>query len=172
MNTQTKTLTAPAPEGYKGQLIAKVEVNGYFSVTGEISTPIERNRGDAQCGGCIHEELSKAFPQLNPLIALHLSDCDGAPMHAEANGWYWLEGAAGGLGGKYHGGSGSYGQTTEKCLSILAEHLRIDLEYARSLVSRAKAGIVTKENFGSIVDSHRPRWKAEAASGLELIASL
>jgi hypothetical protein len=100
----TKKLTAAEPSGYHGQIIATVRTErNYFSVNGEISTPHERSKGDAQVGGCIHEELLKAFPQLAPLVALRLSDLDGVPMHAEANGFYWLAGNLGGLGEQHHG---------------------------------------------------------------------
>lgn len=44
--------------------------------------------------GCDHEYIAEKFPELRPLIALHLCDPDGAPMHSGENGFYfYAEGA-------------------------------------------------------------------------------
>jgi hypothetical protein len=73
----------------------------YFSVTGEIR---RGGASDIDRGGCIHEDILHYWPELAPVVALHSSDENGVPMHAEENGWYWLAGAFGGLGERYHGG--------------------------------------------------------------------
>lgn len=170
------TRTFPAPSGYRGKLIAtaSLEVCGrnkfpHFSVTGEISTAVERASGDFQVGGCIHEEILKVWPEVLPIVALHLSDSpSGEPMDAEANGFYWLAGCVpGGLGEKYHGGSGSGAKTPDECLAILAEHLRMDLDSARVLVATAKESALPKAAFAAVVKGLRPRWKREAEAGLQ-----
>jgi hypothetical protein len=67
----------------------------YFSVVGELwqSKGWYKNGQDGRLRECgmLHERILKAFPQLAPIIALHLADEDGVPMHAVENGRYWLE---------------------------------------------------------------------------------
>lgn len=153
-------LTTRAPKGYKGQIIATAQAyklggnqHPHFSVTGEISTPSERNRDDAQCGGCIHGKILKAFPKLAPLIALHLSNADdGEPMYAVGNGFYDLAGSVSHhFGKKYHMGNSQrhfpctpptdkpwqnteYRLPTEsECLSGLAERIRITIHQATAI---------------------------------------
>lgn len=110
----------------------------HFSVTGELHAALtmrgERIKGKWLAGGCIHDEISEAFPQLQPVIDLHLADDTGEPTHGEANGWYWLAGACGGLGERYHGGSGSDGKSPETCERIFADHIR-DAKTARQIVA-------------------------------------
>lgn len=162
MNTSETILakaifTAPAPKGYTGQIIATAQAyrlggnaHPHFSVTGEISTPRERAKGDAQTCGCIHEHILKAFPFLAPLVTLHLSNADdGEPSYAVANGFYDLAGSVPHhFGEQYHRGNSKqhfpvtaskdkHWQNTEyrlpteaECLAMLAEHLRISLHQA------------------------------------------
>jgi len=99
-------------------------------------------------GGCQHSLVRKLFgDKYDDLIALHLSDINGLPMHAVENGWYWLAGAVDGHHGeRYHGGNskmqhwkddgefdGYREPTPEECLKFLAKHLRITLDEARKL---------------------------------------
>jgi len=194
----TKTLTTAAPAGYKGQIIATVRTeHNCFGVTGEISTERERAKQDAQACGCIHDELLAAFPQLAPLVALHLSDLEGVPMHAEANGFYWLAGNLGGIGERHHGGSGETGKNAIECLNIFAEHMRISDTEAQEISTKAqlafkagfeaadagespdaeefrtKAGNISARNlFHEYVQAQRNRWKMEAEAGLALIQTL
>jgi hypothetical protein len=56
----------------------------YFSLTGRI---VENGRESVS--GAIHKEILEAFPQLEDVAALHLSDIDGKPMHSFENGKYW-----------------------------------------------------------------------------------
>jgi hypothetical protein len=189
--------TFPAPRGYKGQLIATAQLyklggnqKPYFSVTCDISTPAERARGDGQAGGCMHEEIAKVWPAIKPVIDLHLSDDDGAPMHAAANGFYWLAKAAG-ISRKYEPE-----QSPEKCFSILLEHLRISAEEGEAIkakcldafatgansvassevvteaanVARRKAGIAAAEAvFTAYCETLRPRWQQQANDALAII---
>lgn len=64
--------------------------NGHnsFSITGTIERQSKNGRWVDECGGCIHDEISKLFPQLRPLIKYHLVSSDG-PMHYIANSLYW-----------------------------------------------------------------------------------
>jgi hypothetical protein len=60
--------------------------NGHnsFSITGTIYIPGNR---DIEAGGCLHEEIAKAFPELQPYIKWHLCGSD-KPMHYVANTLY------------------------------------------------------------------------------------
>ena len=63
----------------------------HFSVTGEIYNPRSRRAGGdgTITGGAIHDLAVHYFPQCAPLVALHLADIDGVPMHAAENAGYW-----------------------------------------------------------------------------------
>lgn len=138
-----------------------------------------------QCesGGAGHDEILRHFPQFADLAALHLSDMDGTPMHAEANGWYDLAGALDGVGERYHVGNSErhfpitppadkpwqnteYRKPTEaECLQIFADHVRVPLADAEVI----KADVASKWNFPDmrqrwreIMETMRPRWKTEA----------
>jgi len=154
-----KTITVP--KGTRQLIISLRTERNYFSVTGEISTEQQRKRGDCDCCGCIHDEILAARPDLAPAIALHLSSLDGIPMHAEANGWYWLAGAAGGRGERYHGGAD---KTPDQCTEILADHLRISLDDARAMVANPPS----RQAFKSYIENCKPRWKAEAEAVLPM----
>jgi hypothetical protein len=62
--------------------------NGHNSlaITAEIRRP---GRGDIEAGGCMHEEIVKAFPELAPYVRWHLVSSDG-PMAYIENTMYWL----------------------------------------------------------------------------------
>jgi hypothetical protein len=122
----------------------------HFSVTGEIGTLRQLEKGDPQVCGCIHEEIAAAWPEVKPIIALHLSNADdGAPMHAVANGFYQLAGSVpGNFGERYHSGNSErhfpvtpppdspwkYTEyrypTMDEALQQCADYLRIDLSDA------------------------------------------
>lgn len=61
--------------------------NGHntFSITADVRVPKQR---DIAAGGCMHEEIAKAFPELAPFIKWHLCSTDG-PLHYVANSLYW-----------------------------------------------------------------------------------
>lgn len=69
--------------------------NGHASCA--ITADIKRN-GRYVAGGCCHDEIRLAFPELAPFISWHLSGTDG-PMHYIANAKYWY-GASGYCDGK------------------------------------------------------------------------
>lgn len=142
-------------------------------------------------GGCCHDEILEACPQLAPLAALHLSDADGAPMHAHENGFYWLAGYAGGLGERFHGGNGSTTKTLGECLAIWAKHVRLPIDEARAIAerligagrNRAKAlgykvdggaihvnrceGFHVRTLHAEWIETQRARWKREARACCE-----
>lgn len=66
--------------------------NGHadFSMTGEI---YDGYKSDARMisGGCCHEEILDEFPEFKMFADLHLSDCQGTPMYAVENGYYFFK---------------------------------------------------------------------------------
>lgn len=139
--------------------------------------------------GAAHRELVKLWPELQPLAALHLSDIHGVPMHAEANGWYWMAGACGGLGERYHGGNserqhwkpdgefnGYRMSTPDECLQTFADYVRVTMDEARQVrdmvmaagyeggsVKAARAALATW------VEQQKPRWAREAAECIQTL---
>jgi hypothetical protein len=152
----------------------KLEGNArpYFSVTGEIFIPGKR---DAKSCGCIHEEILRHWPELAPVVALHLSDDSGTPMHAEANGWYWLAGFYGGAGEQYHGASGSCAKTPEQCLEVFAKHVRVSLGDARewAKVWRGKQFAEdARPAFALWLARQSERFQSEADLAVDLLDSM
>ena len=69
----------------------------YFSITatgnlankaGGIDT---RYKDPMVFSGCCHEIIQTHFPELEPLIRLHLSNINGKPLYAFENGYYFLK---------------------------------------------------------------------------------
>ena len=141
----------------------------YFSVTGEIRIP---KRSDCEACGCLHEEALQAWPAIKPIVDLHLANADdGRPMHAEANGWYWMAGALGGCGEQYHGGNSSTPKTEDECLAIFADHARVTVELATVLRDSLKSSTAPRAFFGAWIVEQSERWKVEAQAGLALLLS-
>lgn len=127
-----------------------------FSVTAE-----EFVNGVMQSCGCLHEQVLEAFPELEDVVALHLSDADGWPMHAASNGWFWLKGACGIAQDAYI----SIRNEPEQSLLMLADHLRISDEEAKKLVAATLEQPLlsdAKAHFHSYMQTLVPRWLAEA----------
>jgi hypothetical protein len=143
----------------------------YFSVTGEIR---RGGASDIDRGGCIYEDILHYWPELAPVVALHSSDENGVPMHAEENGWYWLAGAFGGLGERYHGGNGTPARTPEECYAILAKHMRVPLDDMKIIADRVInfPGGSARMRWRLVIDAARPRWAREAAEAKALLAEL
>ena len=90
---------APRTINFNGRSIivrAKVRYNdscrnghNTFSITGEYLDRTSQNWANSS-GGCIHDEISAAFPELKKFIKWHLTSSDG-PMHYVANSIYWAE---------------------------------------------------------------------------------
>jgi hypothetical protein len=148
-------------DGYKVARLLKVEgglnhIKGNHAPHFTVTTWAHRKGFPEQCqsGGCDHETILKYWPELSDLVALHLSDIDGVPMHGEANGWYDLAGALpANAGEQYHRGNSEMNlpkpegalrrgtwddtdyrkPTPDECLEILARHVRVDFETARKL---------------------------------------
>ena len=63
----------------------------YFSITADIQDKLANGRWYDSGGGCCHDEIAEAFPELADLIPWHLCDDDGSPMYYIANAIYWAE---------------------------------------------------------------------------------
>lgn len=127
----------------------------------------KRNGRDAVYGGCVHEIILSVAPELAPIVAAHLADQDGTPMHAEANGWYF-----------YSGGAAAYERE-----QIARGH---DWEYSRLLETsdhdRAARALnippadlptgLTREGFAEFVRSLAERWAGQADAARVALASM
>ena len=93
--------------------------NAYFGIGGDVFRLAKNGRKVWEMGGCIHEEIIKHFPELQPLVDIHLADEDGVPMHAYSNASYWA------------------GHTKFQALDLemLAKHLRVTKEEANKMVT-------------------------------------
>lgn len=174
-----KTIATKDSEGFAFTI--KIEASKHFSITAD---------GLHRCG-CLHDEILKYRPDLKPLVDIHLSDLDGVPMHAEANGWYWLAKAAE-IPQRWEPD-----QTPPLCLQIFCQHVRlpnclailhlIKAAYQSGRNSVATSEIVSprceeerhkvgaakaKELWGKIMEEMRPRWKQEAQAALKIIEEI
>ncbi len=176
----------------EGKITMKMQVKGglhyikgnsspYFSLTYWAHRKGHPNQ--CESGGAGHEHILRFYPEFADLAALHLSDINGVPTHAEANGWYNLAGYFGGAGERFHVGNSERHfpiappadkpwQTTEyrkptqeECLQLWANYMRIDLETAQHAAETIKA----KWNWPDMREAHKQftvaqaeRWRAEA----------
>ena len=158
----------------------------YWSVTGEIQEP---RRRDISAGGCLHDEIARHWPGLQPVIDLHLADDAGKPLYAEINGWYFLSGYYGGAGEQYHAGNTPDRLVVAPPIDSLASHFRITVADAIALADSLKAGCLVEEwgatrysdlecwrnmkaAFSVYVAAQADRWAAESAAGVALLTRL
>lgn len=67
----------------------------YWSVTADLHEMIRMKNGRLRKGrmvaaGSLHDEIVEHVPELAPIVALHLSDDEGTPMHAVENALHWM----------------------------------------------------------------------------------
>lgn len=178
----------PPSDGYKVPRVFKVygglrklgSQSPYFSITAWA----HRAGFPSQCqsGGAAHDEIERHFPgRFTDLIALHLCDENGAPMHAEANGWYYLDACLTKPFGKYHAGNAEKHfpreapadkpwQTTEyrkptleECDMLFAEFCRMPLSEARRIIDLANSATLPNAwgQDAKCEKASRDVWKAE-----------
>ena len=135
--------------------------NGHedFSATGEVyeAGKPRTDKYMISCG-CVHESILKAFPEFKIFVDLHLSDADGVPMYAIANGYYHLRQGFNNL--KPH---------EESFAAKFCEYYRLNLEQFEAV------NIAGDENhFGVIVEKIgiRKMWKKQAEEGIKLLEKL
>jgi hypothetical protein len=138
----------------------------YFSLTGRI---VENGRV-ATCGAC-HDEILEAFPELDDLVAIHLSDIDGKPMHSLEDGKYWAGFT------KWQNGNIKYLSELLRISEKSAQRLSYDslVEEARNIKEDTGKDVLPEELFKDFHDRQLRRWKQEADNiikkySLEIVA--
>ena len=174
------TRILPPSDGYRVKRVLNVRgglrfINSNKTPSFTITTDCYRLGFPRQCwsGGADHESIEKYWPgRFSDLIALHLSNIDGAPLHAEPNGWYNLAGYFNGAGERYHRGNsnarcvdGYRKPTSDECLALWAKFLRLPFNDAKKLADRIAAkwnNPDMKAEHARVIAEQRPRWRQEA----------
>ncbi|MBO0676813.1 hypothetical protein JRC04_04990 [Mycolicibacterium sp. S2-37] len=117
---------------------------------------------DADGGGAAHDAILKVAPELAPVVAVHLADPDGVPMHAVANGWYFYSGEGEDYERRHYGQDYIDRQGTRRERAARALHIPAD-ELPEGM---------TKEQFTAFAESLRPRWADMAAAARKIIEGL
>lgn len=137
----------------------------YFSVTADIWHGSYKPNGwtgfrrfqqglEADSGGCCHEDILRAWPDLQPLVDLHLADDNGVPMHAVANGWYFYS-------GKWHEHDRYDQAKGRSARTMAAQHLRVD-------EAEMPFGL-DKDQFTEYVESLHDMWLEQAKAGRAML---
>lgn len=123
----------------------------HFSTTGNIRYKAKNGRWIYHSGGCLHEEVLKHFPELAPLIDLHLCEFNGEPLYPVENGMYFFR---------------------ENGISDGARYLGVDNETAEKLMLPVIAG--DKDYFKYLLFSLgvADMWKAKADKAIQLLQKL
>ena len=133
----------------------------YFSVQGETWTTEAAWKAQRESAmhsaGMQHDLALELFPFLAPVVALHLADVNGVPMHAEANGWYWYSDNDG--KGVHELYSSPFGKLSAH--ERAADYLRVRGELLPINLDR--------ESFKTYVRSLYPQWRVEADRARNII---
>lgn len=162
----TVTLTKRLPNRREFRATAQLHKLGgnsrpYFSVTAEELNLRRVPENQVEACGQLTAETLQHFPQLAPLLALHLADDTGEPMYAVANGSYWL-----GLGDPRYVPEGA------PLLDTFARLWRVTPERAQELYDYANGDPNPTEALHFLAKGERARWRREADDGLALIRLL
>ena len=124
--------------------------NGYadFSITGAIYENYKIESNIITAGAC-HDAILKAFPEFKIFVDLHLSDCEGTPMYAVENGYYFFK-------RKEYDNVKSYLRISEDELNYLVTNVDDKKHFAYSLY---KLGVPQ-------------RWKCEAEKAIKMLEDL
>ena len=129
-----------------------------------------RDRDPDSCG-CLHDAALLAFPELAPLVDLHLADSEtGEPMHAEANALYFYRTARGLPGGW----SDDYQHAEREGLTAEGYARRVACSILR--VDEIPLDDVPEQDlaaaFHRFVEDQRERWQDEARAGREQLQAI
>lgn len=155
--------------------------SAHFSATCELheahvtgSGAGERRRGsEPELSGAAHGEILAAFPGAAAFVQMHLAEYpSGVPMHAEANGFYFLTGEAERYEREHYGPAYTMraGSRLTRCARALRLHSADDIPY--ELANAAAAGALTDDDrpaFAAFVDTLRPRWESEARAAIAIL---
>jgi hypothetical protein len=187
MSTRDETevkLAKPVSDGYMVVSIGRgikqpAHPEGYFSVTADIySSKRAFDLGSTNAihsSGQQHERVLEAFPELAPIIALHMADVEtGEPMHALANGWYFYRASREDFPRGEYEPTVSDHSLDERGLPHTDEGRRryCYLSACRTLRIDEIPAVDGKEAFSAFVDEQRERWAQEAAEANRLIDEL
>ena len=135
-----------------------------YSITANIDRRAGNNRWVSESGGCLHDEIIAHYPELQPLVDVHLSDADGVPMHAYENA-------------AYHAGHSAYKDARN--IPVLARHLRVPEAEAAWLIEWVEhyygsvfaTGTFAAEAWRSCCAENEllQRWAVHAADANELL---
>ena len=129
--------------GFVRAVVTLCQVPGqraYFSVQCDVWTNkavARRHPLHPHTCGRVTEDVVAVLPDLADAVALQLSDIDGVPLHADANGWWWIV----------------QGERAK-----VAELLRVPLAELPATF--------TRESFTEYVNAQRPRWQDEAKAAI------
>lgn len=129
---------------------------------------------EEDAGGCLHGALLDAFPGAVAFVRMHLADYpSGAPMHAEANAFYFLSGRAEAYELAQYGAAYTMraGSRITRCLRALRleddpHALPHELE---RVAAAGELGDDHRPAFVAFVDAQRDRWAREARAARELL---
>lgn len=116
-----------------------------------------RNGRDITFGGADHETILKVAPHLAPLVAVHLADRDGTPMHALANAWYFYTGKSSAYEREQVAAGKDYGYSR---LLESSDHDRA--ARALNIAPEDLPEGLDKVEFVAFVNSLTDRWRAQA----------
>src|SRR5277367_307565 len=155
------------------------EFSPVFSVTTDRYEPHGTHSGkwrhrrerDPDACGCLHDAALLAFPELAPLVDLHLADSEtGEPMHAEANGLYSYRTARGLPGGW----SDDYQHAEREGLTAEAYARRV--AYSILPADEIPLDEVPEPHLTAashqFVEDQRERWQDEARAGRQQLQAI
>ena len=120
------------------------------------------NPRDCDFAGCNHDVILAAAPELAPIVAAHLADLDGVPMHALSNGWYFYSGASAAYERKHYGAEyaarqGANHDRGARALHIAPEDLPEGLDQVE---------------FVKFAESLKDRWADQAQAARDALAAM
>ncbi|QQO39271.1 hypothetical protein SEA_RUDY_89 [Microbacterium phage Rudy] len=180
MSYITKRIAKDLPNGDYIEAVAQERDNSGtlspgFSVTGSLwersgsfrGRIRKRNGREEDMGGMLHEEILHAFPELKPIIDVHLADQAGVPMYAKENGWYFYSGSASAYERREMASGARLAAYQKHQLSDHdrgARTLRVSPDELPTGLDRA--------GFEAFVDSLTERYAADAARAREVMAAM
>lgn len=118
----------------------------------------------SEFGGCCHDDILKQWPDLQPLVDLHLSDVDGVPMHALEIVFYHLGGTLWGRP-KFEVAARHFRISETEARQLVAELFGDSFSPTGGFLSKGEAN-KAKARLAVWVESQKPRWRKEADTAI------